>query len=462
MKISELIGEATEYDKKEAVEHKKVKSWLKTVSAFANTVGGSLIFGVANDDEVVGLSDIKAESEFISQKIKERISPFPEVVIVPYKTEDDKMLLLVNVSAGLETPYYYTGDGMTEAYIRIGNESVTADSTELKRLVMRGKNSTYDTMISAYEFDDFSFSKLRERYNFWTGNSMTDKDFNSFGIRDSKGKLTNAGALLADESPVFCSRLFCTRWNGIDKSNGQVDAIDSAEYTGSLIILLNEGLSFIKRNMKTYWKKTADSRIEMPDYPDRSVFEALVNALIHRDYLITGSEVHIDIYDDRLTIYSPGGMPDGTLIQERDINDIPSTRRNPVLADIFARLGYMERKGSGLNKINNSYTNSANYTPELSPSFRSNRVEFTVKLPNLNFKASANESLDEALNEALNDNEKLLLEILKENPTATQIKISNTIGISRSTVQRVLSDLTKKGYIERIGSKKFGEWHILK
>ena len=88
----------------------------------------------------------------------------------------------------------------------------------------------------------------------------------------------------------------------------------------------------------------------MPDYCERSVFKSIVNALIHRDYLINGSEVHIDIFDDRLVVYSPGGMPDGTKIQERNIDTAPSTRRNPVLADIFSRLGYMERQGSGLNE----------------------------------------------------------------------------------------------------------------
>lgn len=86
-----------------------------------------------------------------------------------------------------------------------------------------------------------------------------------------------------------------------------------------------------------------------------------MNGLIHRDYLVNGSEVHIDIFDDRLVIYSPGGMPDGTKIQERDIDNIPSTRRNPVLADIFGRLGYMERQGSGLNKIREAYENAVNY-----------------------------------------------------------------------------------------------------
>ena len=305
MKITDLLGEATEYDKKQAVEKKKIKSWLKSVSAFANTAGGMLIFGITDKEEIVGLEDIKSDSEFISQKIKERISPFPEVIMKLHKTEDEKELLLLQIPAGAETPYYYTGDGVTEAYIRIGNESVVADATELKRLVMRGRNSSYDSLISPYNYDDFSFSKLRERYKSWTGNSMTEKSFESFGIRDAQGHLTNAGALLADDSPVRWSRLFCTRWNGLDKSGGQIDALDSAEYTGSLIILLNEGVSFVKRNMKTLWKKTPDSRIEMPDYCERSVFEALVNALIHRDYLINGSEVHMDMFDDRLVIYSP-------------------------------------------------------------------------------------------------------------------------------------------------------------
>ena len=99
------------------------------------------------------------------------------------------------------------------------------------------------------------------------------------------------------------------------------------------------------------WRKTANSREEMPEYVERSYHEALVNALAHRDYLVNGSEVHIDIYDDRMEIYSPGGMPDGSIIQDRDPLTVPSTRRNPVLADIFNRLGYMERKSSGSGKI---------------------------------------------------------------------------------------------------------------
>ena len=202
-----------------------------------------------------------------------------------------------------------------------------------------------------------------------------------------------------------------------------IDALDSAEYSGSLIILLNEGISFVKRNMKILWKKTADSRIEMPDYCERSVFEVLVNALIHRDYLILGSEVYIDIYDDRLTIYSPGGMAEGTRIQERDIASISSTRRNPVIADIFGRLGYMERQGSGFKKIKESYHAAHNYRKELEPSFYSDPASFQVTLYNLNYNAATSSA-----NVAFED-ENIAIEVAidKLNASHATIKKAKTV-----------------------------------
>ncbi|MBC8571260.1 MAG: putative DNA binding domain-containing protein [Clostridia bacterium] len=385
--INRWIAEATECDFKVALETKKPKSWLKSVSAFANGVGGTLFFGIRDDREIIGLEDVQADAEAISRLIKERITPFPDFILVPER-ENGKDLLVLTVSPGRATPYYYKADGVMEAYIRMGNESVIAPNYVLNQLLLKGMNRTYDALISEYDFKDYAFSKMREQYKTWTGNSMEDKLFESFEMRDTNGRLTNAGALLADQSPVRHSRLFCTRWNGLDKSGGMVDALDSAEYSGSLIILLNEGVGFVKRNMKTRWKKTANSRIEMPDYCERSVFEALVNALIHRDYTVLGSEVHIDIYDDRLTIHSPGGMADGTRIQERDISNVSSTRRNPVLADIFGRLGYMERKGSGFKKITETYYAAHNYRDELEPKFYSDASSFQVTLYNLNYGTS--------------------------------------------------------------------------
>ncbi|WP_295084177.1 ATP-binding protein [Ruminococcus sp.] len=100
-------------------------------------------------------------------------------------------------------------------------------------------------------------------------------------------------------------------------------------------------MAFVKRNSHKGWFKQPDRRVELPEYPERAVEEGIVNALIHRDYLIVGSEVHIDMFDDRIEIYSPDGMLDGINVQDRDIMNVPSKRRNPIIADIFARLKWM-------------------------------------------------------------------------------------------------------------------------
>lgn len=468
MKLGQLIGEATEYDKKVMLEVKKPKSWLKSVSAFANGVGGVLIFGIADDDSVVGIDDVKKAMEVISEQIKIKMDPTPEVLLKAHLI-DGKEIVTLEVYRGEETPYYYVGEGNYTAYVRIGNESVMATATDLKRLVLRGKNRTYDSLVTDYSFDDYSFSKLKAAYYKKTKKSMEMKDFESFGIVDKNGMLTNAGALLADESPIYCSRLFCTRWNGIDKASGVIDALDDEEYTGSLILLLEEGMNFARRNSKKMWKKESDRRVEYPEYPERSIFEGLVNGLVHRDYLDMGSEVHIDIFDDRLEIYSPGGMYDGTLIQDRDIDNVPSKRRNPIIADIFSRLDYMERRGSGFKKIMQAYEVEPNYTEDKKPVFYSNATEFRVILKNLNFTNEVlnekNEVLDEVLNEVLESGRtEMEIKVIKAILSAPRIKqkeLAEQVGISVSTIQRTIKKLVKDGKIVRVNGKRDGYWKVL-
>ena len=470
MEVKKLIGEATEYDKKLLLEEKKPKSWCKSVSAFANTFGGSLIFGVSNDGEIVGLQDPDGDAEKISEIIKTRLDPIPEYRL-RFHDEAGKILVILDVVKGEETPYYYSGDGVLEAYVRMGNESVKATATELKRLVLRGKNTSYDSQISTYRVEDYAFSKLRERYKKWTGSSFDDKDLVSFGLANEQGYLTNTGALIADESPIRWSRLFCTRWNGLNKSGGTIDALDDAEYEGSVISLIDNGEAFIRRNTKMMWRKTSNSREEMPEYVERSYHEALVNALAHRDYLVNGSEVHIDIYDDRMEIYSPGGMPDGSVIQDRDPLTVPSTRRNPVLADVFNRLGYMERKGSGFGKIIGGYEFQINYDESKKPTFRSDRYQFTVVMPNLNYNVPRSGTQDGTQDVPRNvprnvprknrDNPldiQILNMIKKDNKVSTE-KMAMALGISSKTVKRHIKDL---GIIQFVGRGCNGHWEIIK
>ncbi len=119
---------------------------------------------------------------------------------------------------------------------------------------------------------------------------------------------------------------------------------------GILIYLLKSGSEFIRNNSKVRFVKEAQYRVDKPDYAERAVTEALVNALIHRDYIVLGSEIHIDMFDDRVEITSPGGMFMAAQFKNT-IFSIRSMRRNPVIADLFHRMKYMERRGSGLRKI---------------------------------------------------------------------------------------------------------------
>ena len=327
MNIRDLIGEATEYDKKLELEIKKPKSWCKSVSAFANTLGGKLIFGIADEGQMIGLAN-------------------------------------------------------------------------------------------------------------------------------EQGYLTNAGALIADENPIRCSRLFCTRWNGLNKMGGTIDAFDDAEYSGSVLSLIDNGEAFIKRNAKMMWRKTANSREEMPEYVERSYHEALVNALAHRDYLVNGSEVHIDIYDDRMEIYSPGGMPDGSVIQDRDPLTVPSTRRNPVLADVFNRLGYMERKGSGFGKIIGGYEYQINYDESKKPTFRSDRYQFAVIMPNLNYNVTQDVTQD--VNS--NDLDTQIIYLIKKDDKISTEQMSKILEVSTRTIKRHIKEMNN---IKYIGSGYSGHWEIL-
>ena len=271
----------------------------------------------------------------------------------------------------------------------------------------------------------------------------------SFGLANEQGYLTNAGALIVDESPTICSRLFCTRWNGLNKRGGIIDAFDDAEYSGSVISLIDNGEAFIKRNAKKMWRKTANSREEMPEYVERSYHEALVNAIAHRDYLIYGSEVHIDIFDNRMEIYSPGGMPDGSVIQERYPLMVPSTRRNPVLADIFNRLGYMERKGSGFGKIIGGYEFQINYDESKKPSFRSDRYQFTVIMPNLNYDVPQDVPQD------LMDVQ--IIKLIRNDKKISTEKIADVLGVSTKTVKRHIKKMNNVRYV---GSGYSGYWEI--
>ncbi len=207
------------------------------------------------------------------------------------------------------------------------------------------------------------------------------------------------------------------------------------------------------------WRKDSVYRVEYPEYPERAVQEVIVNALIHRDYTVIGSEVHIDIYDDRLEVYSPGGMYDGTFIQDENPYNIASTRRNPVLADVFARMDLMERRGSGLKNIIEDYKFQENYKEELKPEFRSTETKFFAVLKNLNYVGhDVGHDVGQKLHP--NDRRDKILELMAKNPDISALKLSQIFNLSIRTIERDLALLTEAGNIEYVGSSMDGKWKV--
>ena len=478
--ILNFIGETTTYDKKEKIERNKSKSWLKSVSAFANGEGGTLIFGISDNNEIIGLTNAEEDAEFISEAIKTKLDPIPTIDL-KFKELNGKKLIFLYVNEGQETPYYYIGDKQRLAYIRIGNESVVADRIQLKQLVMKGSGRTYDSLPSSYKFENMAFTKLKSVHYKRLQRSFEDSEFVSWGILDEAGKLTNAGALLADDSPMRQSRIFCTRWNGLTMTNGLGEAIDDIELEGSVIGQLQDAVTFIRNNSHKRWWKENDHREELPDYPERAVTETVANAIIHRDYMQMGSEIHVDMYDDRLEIYSPGGMMDGKLIQQLNPLTVPSKRRNPLLADFFSRLGLMERRGSGMRKIIDAYKQYEHLTTYHAPEFNSNSSEFHVTLWNLNyveeeeseflkekkeFLKGPNEFLKEK-KEFLKDEKeflkvkRMIYKMVSTNPQITVAKMSVTIGLSDRQVRKYIKKMTDLNLIIREGGRKNGSWKII-
>ena len=435
-----LIAECSAYDFKEMLERKKVKSWLKSVSAFANTDGGSLFYGVNDDGVIVGLENPQSDADFISETIKARLDPVPEIQLIPIEHEGHS-LLEVKVKAGTLTPYYYYQDGTRTAYVRVGNESVECNSQQLLSLVLKGTHMTWDSLPTQVDASKHSFIILANTFREQTHQEWNDKYLESFGLVTPDGKLTNAGLLFVDNCTVFQSRIFCTRWTGLYKD----DAISSVEHRANLVLLLKYGMDFIKNYTMSGWVKMPNYRLNLPDYSDRAIFEGLVNHLIHRDYTVMGGEVHIDIYDDRVELVSPGAMLDGTRIQDRDIYKVPSMRRNPVIADVFTQLDYMEKRGSGLRKMRELTEKLPNFLQGKEPQYQTEATSFYTTFYNLNWDENGRIPVEEVAN--------------RVNSTLEKYPVNEECSVEKFGVNAEKFGVNEKGSVKKFGvnANRFGD-----
>ena len=215
-----FLTESTYSDFKEKLEVKKPKSWLKSVSAFANGLGGDLYFGISDKThKVVGIENVQEAIDKISEIIKDRITPMIKFAVQSIK-EENKDIIKLTIHSGFETPYYYFSDGAKTAYIRMGTESVPAENHILHELILKGRKETFDAIFTDKTIKDLSFTLLRATYKQETRKDFNEeKDLISFGLADEEGRVTYAGLLFADQCDLYQSRVVCTRWNGLNKAS---------------------------------------------------------------------------------------------------------------------------------------------------------------------------------------------------------------------------------------------------
>lgn len=424
--LDTLIGEYTAYDFKLVLEERRSKSWLKNVSVFANGLGGSPFFGIDDEGCVRGFDDVQHVCETVSSKIRDYIDPLPEVEMIPHATDEGDVLQL-KVNACSYTPYYYVGDGQRVVFVRVDDESLPTTAEQMICLVLKGTNKTFDSLHTDYKAEDYSFTILANTFKARIHQEWDKKYLQLFGLVAHAGNFTNTGALFADDCQLWQSRLYCTQWDGKEKG----DVINDAEFSGNVLMLLCEAMSFVRSNTKRSWEKLPDGRKNKPEYAERAVLKTMVNHFIYRDHTVMGGEIHLDI-DARLVVTSPGGMYNGLLMQDLDIADVSSERRNPILTNVMAQLNYMEKRGSGLTRICNETKSSGGYRDELKPVFKSTPTQFQTTI----FASVEILNVSDMSETRLADRQQKILNLIKESPIISGRQKSEILSVSQHTVER--------------------------
>ena len=460
-----ITDEKYNLELKEQVNFDEPKKYLKAVSSFANGYDiGYIIFGIEDGTKkIVGVKDIKKSYEEVSNRIKTRIDPsiIPTVDIVDV---EGKKLIVVKVIPGQHTPYYYVNKGTRIAYIRKGNQDCEVNSTELNELILRGRNQGWDELVTDNLYKDFTFEKLKKYFEDIKDYKIEKEDLESFGLLNGE-KLTNAALLYSDQNPVVGSFISCTRWDGLDK----LSAKDDIEFYGSILDQIDNAMEFIKKHMSNGWVKEGGklARRTIPEYDLDAMREAIINAEVHRSYLMRGTNVELAFYDDRIEIVSCGTIGNGKTLEEL-LKRPTSQRRNQLVCDIFSRLDFMERRGSGIKKILLAYEND-----EKKPKFEIigdvfivtfySRLYRNVERNDDNVDRNVERNVErkikgkypELSNISIN-----ILNLLEKNKYLKQNEIAEKLNKAPNTIYRNIKVLKDMGIIERVGSTKKGYWRI--
>lgn len=440
-----LFRESETIELKEVV----VDDIKKEIIAFANCDGGKLYIGVRDDGTVVGLDNADSISLQISNMVRDAIKP-DITMFLHYETivENGKNIVAVDIQRGTDRPYYLAKKGMRPegVYVRQGYSSVPATDTAIRRMIKETDGDRFETMRCLNQ--NLTFEATKKEFE------LRKTDFGSQQMRtlklvDQDGLYSNLALLLSDQ---------CVHTVKVAAFQGTDQTIfkDRREFAGSLMQQMNEIYDFIDFRNQTHATIEKLYRVDVRDYPEIAVREALLNLLVHRDYSFSAS-AFISIYADRIEFVSIGGLLPG--IDLEDVMVGLSICRNQNLANVFYRLHLIEAYGTGIGKIMKAYEGM-----QKKPAIETTKNTFKIILPNINAKYETEEAtmlevksgtpFTTISKKKISDEEEKILEYTRIHGVITKNNAIELLEVSASTASRVIRKMVRSNLLKQNGKAR--------
>ena len=410
----------------------------KSVIAFANSGGGTLYIGIADGGDVVGLPDADADMMNVNNMLRDGIKPDVTLFAQSYIEQIDGVnIIRISIHSGSDRPYYLAGKGIRPegVYVRHGAASVPATDTAIRRMIRETGGDSYEKLRSVEQKLTFNSAKAefaKRKVSFGTSQIAT------LGMMNSDRIYTNLALLLSEQ----CVHTIKT---AIFQDTTQQAFKDRQEFTGSLFKQINDVYDYLNMNNKTAATFNNLLRIDNRDYPETALREALLNAVVHREYSASGS-ILIKIFSDRAEFISPGGLVSG--IEIEDIMSGYSACRNSELAAVFYRLQLIEAYGTGILKIFETYkTSLAQPKIEVTPNV------FKMILPNLNAVPVVDKTFPPDEN---------VKRYARENGSINRKQVEHLLNVSQTAAGIVLRKLVEQGELTREGYSRNVRYFVSK
>lgn len=402
-------------------------TFMKTISAYANYGDGKIVFGIADDGKIAGINDPVSACLNLENKINDAMNPVPEYSL---DIQKDSTIVLT-VYEGQYKPYLYKG----KAYKRRDSSTVEVERLEYNRLILEGQNMSFEEGASVKQ--DLSFHKLEEEFK----ETMKITELNidilkTLDLYSDKNGFNNAAALLADKNT----------FKGIDiiRFGNNIDEIMERKTIEGVSILtqLNESIQMFQSYYQ-YEKIQDTQRKKIDKIPEKAFREAIANALVHRMWDVNAS-IKVSMYSDKIEISSPGGLP-VEISKEEYLNGQISIFRNPIIGNVFFRLKYIEKFGTGIMRINYAYKDALE-----NPQYEIYENSIKVILPVITDGSN------------LTKPEKELVNLLRENEKMSRLEIEKNADWGKDKTIRIINLLLKKNIIYKEGRGRGTKYGINK